>query len=74
MHSPADRPRFSPPIARVVSWRRRSAVSSAGGIAVALATMVEGIIELKLGDEVLTMLLVVVACGYLALEKDLVNT
>jgi putative inorganic carbon (hco3(-)) transporter len=45
-----------------------------GGIAVVLATMAEGVVELNLGDsEVLTMFLVVVACGYLALEKDLVN-
>jgi hypothetical protein len=43
-----------------------------GGIAVVLATMAEGFVELNLGDsEVLTMFLVVVACGYLALEKDL---
>ena len=43
-----------------------------GGIAVALATMTEGFVELNLGDsEVLTMFLVVVACGYLALEKEL---
>ena len=43
-----------------------------GGIAAVLATMVEGCVELNLGDsEVLTMFLVVVACGYLALEKDL---
>jgi len=45
-----------------------------GGIAVVLATMAEGVVELNLGDsEVLTMFLVVVACGYLALEKDVVN-
>jgi putative inorganic carbon (HCO3(-)) transporter len=43
-----------------------------GGIAAVLATMVEGCVELNLGDsEVLTMFLVVVACGYLALERDL---
>jgi putative inorganic carbon (HCO3(-)) transporter len=43
-----------------------------GGIATVLATMVEGFVELNLGDsEVLTMFLVVVACGYLALEKEL---
>ena len=43
-----------------------------GGIAAVLAIMVEGFVELNLGDsEVLTMFLVVVACGYLALEKDL---
>lgn len=42
-----------------------------GGIAVVLAAMVEGFVEVNLGDsEVLTMFLVVVACGYLALEKD----
>ena len=34
--------------------------------------MAEGFVELNLGDsEVLTMFLVVVACGYLALEKEL---
>ena len=43
-----------------------------GGIAAVLAIMAEGFVELNLGDsEVLTMFLVVVACGYLALEKDL---
>jgi O-antigen ligase len=43
-----------------------------GGIAATLAVMAEGFVELNLGDsEVLTMFLVVVACGYLALEKDL---
>ena len=43
-----------------------------GGIAVVLAIMAEGFFEYNLGDsEVLTMFLVVVACGYLALEKDL---
>jgi O-antigen ligase len=42
-----------------------------GGIAVVLAAMAEGCFEYNLGDsEVLTMFLVVVACGYLALEKD----
>ena len=42
-----------------------------GGIAIVLATMTEGLAEYNLGDsEVLTMFLVVVACGYLALEKD----
>ncbi|HEY2016213.1 MAG TPA: O-antigen ligase family protein [Bryobacteraceae bacterium] len=44
-----------------------------GGIAVVLATMVEGVAEYNLGiTGVLTMFLVVVACGYLALEKDVV--
>lgn len=44
-----------------------------GGIAVVLAVLIEGIVEYNLGDsEVLTMFLVVVGCGYLALEKDLV--
>jgi O-antigen ligase len=43
-----------------------------GGIAVVLAVLAEGFVEYNLGDsEVLTMFLVVVACGYLALEKDL---
>ena len=41
-----------------------------GGIAVVLATMVEGLAEYNLGDsEVLTMFLVVVACGYLACDS-----
>jgi putative inorganic carbon (HCO3(-)) transporter len=45
-----------------------------GGIAVVLATLTEGVAEYNLGDsEVLTMFLVVVACGYLALEKDVVG-
>jgi O-antigen ligase len=45
-----------------------------GAIAAVLATMTEGVVELNLGDsEVLTMFLVVVACGYLALEKDLAD-
>lgn len=43
-----------------------------GAIAAVLATMAEGFVELNLGDsEVLTMFLVIVACGYLALEKEL---
>jgi putative inorganic carbon (HCO3(-)) transporter len=42
-----------------------------GGIAVVLATLAEGVVEYNLGDsEVLTMFLIVVACGYLALEKE----
>jgi putative inorganic carbon (hco3(-)) transporter len=42
-----------------------------GGIAVVLAALAEGFFEYNLGDsEVLTMFLVVVACGYVALEKD----
>jgi putative inorganic carbon (HCO3(-)) transporter len=45
-----------------------------GGIAVVLATLAEGMAEYNLGDsEVLTMFLAVVACGYLALEKDVVK-
>jgi O-antigen ligase len=44
-----------------------------GGIAVVLAALAEGFFEYNLGDsEVLTMFLVVVACGYVALEKDVV--
>jgi O-antigen ligase len=40
-----------------------------GGIAVLLATLVEGVVEYNLGDsEVLAMFLIVVASGYLALE------
>ncbi|MBS1859628.1 MAG: O-antigen ligase family protein [Acidobacteria bacterium] len=45
-----------------------------GGIAVVLATLAEGFVELNLGDsEVLTMFLVVVACGYIALDKDVAD-
>jgi hypothetical protein len=44
-----------------------------GGIAVLLATLSAGVVEHNLGDsEVLTMFLVVVACGYLALEPEVV--
>ena len=44
-----------------------------GGIAVLLATLAAGFFEHNLGDsEVLTMFLVVVACGYLALEPEVV--
>lgn len=40
-----------------------------GGIAVMLAVLTEGFFELNLGDsEVLSMFLVVVACGYVALD------
>ncbi len=43
------------------------------GIATVVATLAEGFFEYNLGDsEVLTMFLVIVACGYLALEKDVV--
>jgi O-antigen ligase len=43
-----------------------------GGIAAVLAILAEGFVEYNLGDsEVLTMFLVVTACGYLALEKDI---
>jgi putative inorganic carbon (HCO3(-)) transporter len=43
-----------------------------GGIAMVLAMMAEGIAEVNFGDsEPLTMFLVVVACGYTALEKDM---
>ncbi|HYW41663.1 MAG TPA: O-antigen ligase family protein [Bryobacteraceae bacterium] len=42
-----------------------------GAIAVVLATLAEGFFEYNLGiSNVLAMFLVVVACGYLALEKD----
>jgi O-antigen ligase len=45
-----------------------------GAVAVTLAVMVEGVVEVNLGDsEVLTMFLVTAACGYLALEKDAVE-
>lgn len=45
-----------------------------GGIAVLIATLVAGFFEHNLGDtEVLTMFLVVVACGYLALDSEVVG-
>ena len=45
-----------------------------GGIAVVLATMTAGLYEHNLGDsEVLTMFLAVVACGYLALDKEVAS-
>ncbi|MDQ6663814.1 MAG: O-antigen ligase family protein, partial [Acidobacteriota bacterium] len=41
-----------------------------GGIACVIATMLGGLFELNLGDsEPLTMFLVIVTCGYLAVEK-----
>jgi len=44
------------------------------GIAVVIAALVEGVAEVNLGDsEVLIMFLVVIAAGYLTLEKDLVT-
>jgi putative inorganic carbon (HCO3(-)) transporter len=43
-----------------------------GTVAVVLAVLVEAFVEVNLGDsEVLTMFLVVVGCGYLALEKEI---
>jgi putative inorganic carbon (hco3(-)) transporter len=42
-----------------------------GGIATTLAMMAEGIAEVNFGDsEPLTMFLIVVACGYLAMEEE----
>jgi putative inorganic carbon (HCO3(-)) transporter len=42
-----------------------------GGIAMVLAIMAQGVADVNLGTSVvLTMFLVVVACGYLALEKS----
>jgi putative inorganic carbon (hco3(-)) transporter len=42
-----------------------------GAIAVVLTVLIEGFVDVSLGDsEVLAMFLIVVACGYLALEKD----
>lgn len=44
-----------------------------GAIAVVIAILVDGVSNMNLGDsEVLTMFLVVVACGYIALEKKAV--
>ncbi len=42
-----------------------------GAVAIVLAILAEGVAEVNLGTSVvLTMFLVVVACGYLAMEKD----
>ena len=42
-----------------------------GAVAAVIAILVDGVANMNLGDsEVLTMFLVVVACGYLALEAD----
>lgn len=44
-----------------------------GAIAVVLATMISGVVELNLGDsEVLMMFLVVASCGYVAVEEPAV--
>jgi hypothetical protein len=41
-----------------------------GAIAVVIGALVEGFVEVNLGDsEPLTMFLVAVACGYLALDR-----
>jgi putative inorganic carbon (hco3(-)) transporter len=43
-----------------------------GGIATVIAVLVDGVANMNLGiSSVLTMFLVVIACGYLALEQDL---
>jgi O-antigen ligase len=43
-----------------------------GGIAMVIAMMAEGVAEVNFGDsEPLAMFLIVVACGYLSMEKDL---
>lgn len=45
-----------------------------GAIAIVLAAMVEGCVELNLGDsEVLTMFLAATAAGYVALDKDVAD-
>ena len=45
-----------------------------GAIAIVLAAMAEAFVEVNLNDtEVLTMFLVAVGCGYLALEKDVAS-
>jgi len=52
-------------------WRAaRERIFLHGAIAVVIAVMIEGAVELNLGDsEVLAMFLAVVACGYLTLEE-----
>jgi putative inorganic carbon (HCO3(-)) transporter len=45
-----------------------------GGIAVVIATLLDGVTNVNLGDsEVLTMFLVVIACGYMALDGTVVS-
>jgi putative inorganic carbon (hco3(-)) transporter len=45
-----------------------------GGIAVVIATLLDGVTNVNLGDsEVLTMFLVVIACGYMALDGTVVG-
>jgi O-antigen ligase len=42
-----------------------------GGIAAVLAVLVDGVANINLGHSpILTMFLVIVACGYIALDKD----
>lgn len=46
-----------------------------GGIAVVLATLLEGFVDVNFSISVdLAMILVVISCGYVALEKDAVDT
>ncbi len=62
---------FSRGIARSPAGRSDRRFLLHGAIAVILAVLVEAFVEVNLGDsEVLTMFLVVVACGYLALDSD----
>ena len=56
-------------IQRLPAGRSNARFVLQGAVAVVIAILIEGFFELNLGDsEVLTMFLVVVGCGYLALE------
>ncbi len=56
-------------IRRLLPGRSDARFVLQGAVAVVLAILIEGFFELNLGDsEVLTMFLVVVGCGYLALD------
>jgi O-antigen ligase len=62
---------FAVGLRRLPAGRSNARFILHGSIAVLLATMVSGFFEHNLGDsEVLTMFLVVLCCGYLALEKE----
>jgi O-antigen ligase len=61
---------FSRGLMRLPPGRSRQRFLLAGGVACVLGIAVSGVFEVNLGDtEVLTPFLVVVACGYLAIDK-----
>ncbi len=63
---------FGKALRRLPAGRSNARFLLHGGIACVIATMLGGLFELNLGDsEPLTMFLVIVACGYIAVEKAL---